>query len=454
MQTPFPFESMLLFGSLAIMLLVGVALRAKIRFFQKFLIPSCLIGGILGLVLLNAGVIDFSVKDLEMLAYHFFNISFISVGLTSGNNQNKTSATKKVYLKGSLWMALTQTTCFSLQAVIGGLFVILFGLFGLELFPTFGYFAPLGFEEGPGQALSFGKVWEGLGFENAATIGLTFAALGYFFAFFVGVPLVNWGIRKGLSTHDKQDLPQDFLTGIIPKDKTTESAGALRLHSANIDSLAFQAALVGLVYVLTYMFIKNFGRLFPADVSSMLWGFFFFGGLSFAFIVRKLMEKFGIDYLIDPGVQRRITGWSIDFLIVSTVMAIQLKIVLEFIIPISLISLTCGILTTFAVVFLGKRLGSYNLERTAAIYGAVTGTVSCGLLLLRIADPDFKTPAAIEVAIMSVFMLLPLPLLLILVNSTVWWNWSVSLTVLLFFCAMLLTLLTMKILKLWGSPKF
>ncbi len=454
MQTPFPFESMLLFGSLAIMLLVGVALRAKIRFFQKFLIPSCLIGGILGLVLLNAGVIDFSVKDLEMLAYHFFNISFISVGLTSGNNQNKPSATKKVYLKGSLWMALTQTTCFSLQAVIGGLFVILFGLFGLELFPTFGYFAPLGFEEGPGQALSFGKVWEGLGFENAATIGLTFAALGYFFAFFVGVPLVNWGIRKGLSTHDKQDLPQDFLTGIIPKDKTTESAGALRLHSANIDSLAFQAALVGLVYVLTYMFIKNFGRLFPADVSSMLWGFFFFGGLSFAFIVRKLMEKFGIDYLIDPGVQRRITGWSIDFLIVSTVMAIQLKIVLEFIIPISLISLTCGILTTFAVVFLGKRLGSYNLERTAAIYGAVTGTVSCGLLLLRIADPDFKTPAAIEVAIMSVFMLLPLPLLLILVNSTVWWNWSVSLTVLLFFCAMLLTLLTMKILKLWGSPKF
>ena len=41
----------------------------------------------------------------------------------------------------------------------------------------------LGFNEGPGQALSFGKVWEGIGYENAATIGATFATIGFFFAF-------------------------------------------------------------------------------------------------------------------------------------------------------------------------------------------------------------------------------------------------------------------------------
>jgi ESS family glutamate:Na+ symporter len=337
--------------------------------------------------------------------------------------------------------------------VVGGLFVILLGLFGWKLFPTFGYFAPLGFEEGPGQALSFGKIWEGLGFENATTIGLTFAALGFLFAFFVGVPLVNWGIRKGLSTHEKKDLPRDFLTGIISKNNDIESAGSLRLHSANIDCLAFQAALVGLVYVLTYTFIKFFGKLFPTDVASMLWGFFFFIGLVFAFIVRQLMGKFGVDHLVDPGIQRRITGWSIDFLIVSTVMAIQLKVVWDFIVPISLISLTCGILTTVAVVFLGKRLAAYNLERTVAIFGTVTGTVACGLLLLRIADPEFKTPAAIEVAIMSVFMLLPLPALLVLVNSIVWWDWSLGLTVIIFFGVMLLAFAILKLSKLWGTPK-
>ena len=454
MQPPFPFESMLLFGSLAVMLLIGVLLRAKIPFFQKFLIPSCLIGGFLGLILLNTGILQLSSSNIETFAYHFFNISFISIGLTSDNKQENNSVSKKVYLKGSVWMALTQCTCFSLQAVVGGLFVILFGLFGWKLFPTFGYFAPLGFEEGPGQALSFGKIWEGLGFENAATIGLTFAALGFLFAFFVGVPLVNWGIRKGLSTQKKKDLPRDFLTGIISKNNDTESAGLLRLHSANSDSLAFQAALVGLVYLVTYAFVRFFGMLFPTDVASILWGFFFFIGLVFAFIVRQLMGKLGVDHIIDPGIQHRITGWSIDFLIISTVMAIQLKVVWDFIIPILLISLTCGILTTVAVVFLGKRLASYNIERTVAIFGTVTGTVSCGLLLLRIADPEFKTPTAIEIAIMSVFMLLPLAALLVLVNSIVWWNWSLGITVIVFFCVLLLALIILKITKLWETPKF
>ena len=78
-------------------------------------------------------------------------------------------------------MALIQGSCFGLQAAVGGLLVIFFGIFGLELFPTFGFLAPLGFEEGPGQALSVGKVWEGFGFAQAATLGLTFAAIGYFF---------------------------------------------------------------------------------------------------------------------------------------------------------------------------------------------------------------------------------------------------------------------------------
>jgi len=40
MQSPFPFESMLAFGCLAVMLLAGLLLRAKIDFFQRFLIPN------------------------------------------------------------------------------------------------------------------------------------------------------------------------------------------------------------------------------------------------------------------------------------------------------------------------------------------------------------------------------------------------------------------------------
>ena len=86
---------------------------------------------------------------------------------------------------------------------------------------------------------------------------------------------------------------------------------------ANLDSLAFHTALVGLVYVLTYGLVKYLGHIVPADVASILWGFFFIFGLGIALGIRWIMKRLGAEHLIDPGIQRRITGWSVDFLIVS-----------------------------------------------------------------------------------------------------------------------------------------
>lgn len=459
MNIPFPFEPCLVFSTLAIFLLTGVLLRAKIPFFQKFLFPSCLIGGTLGLILKSTGVIDlvFDLKSshLETFAYHFFNISFISVGLTQGAKQKESTSKGKEFVNGPLWMALIQGVTFPLQAALGGVFVILFGVLGIKLFSTFGFLVPLGFTEGPGQALSVGKVWEfKFGFTHGATLGLTFATIGFFFAFFVGVPLVNWAIRKGHSKHGSTELSQDLLKGFISKTQKKESAGELTMHSGNIDTLAFQTGLVGVVYAITYAFILAFGKILPADAAAILWGFFFFFGMLFALIIRIILGKIGIDYLIDPGVQRRITGWAVDFLIVSTVMAIQLVVVWKFIVPVSVISITIGILTTLVVVYFGKRIESYNIERTAAIYGTVTGTVSSGLLLLRIVDPEFKTPAAMDVAIMNVVVAPIIASLLVLVNAPVWWNWSLGLTIAVFAAVMVASVIALRLLKLWGEPKF
>jgi len=193
MSSPFPFQVPLVFGFLSVMLLVGVVLRAWIPLIQRFLIPACLIGGLLGLVLVSTGLAPVPVSDLEAFAFHLFNVSFISVGLTPSSGGQRAHQ-RGALIRGPLWLALMEGVTLPLQAVIGGGAVIIFGWFGVELFSTFGFFAPLGFTEGPGQALSIGKVWEGFGFANAATIGLTFAAVGFFFAFLVGVPLCSWGI--------------------------------------------------------------------------------------------------------------------------------------------------------------------------------------------------------------------------------------------------------------------
>lgn len=454
MEAPFPFEAILAFGAMSVMLLIGIFLRAKVRFFQRFLFPSCLIGGILGWLLISLKVINVSTDILETFAYHFFIISFISVGLTYDDTPQEPGATRKI-LGGAWWMAMIEGITVPIQLLIGSAIVGIFLLFGKELFPTFGFLVPIGFTEGPGQALAFGKVWEtDFGFEHAATIGLTFAAVGYLFAFFAGVPLVNWGIRRGLSSTTSGTLPDDVIKGIVPRDQEKESAGQLTLHSGNVDTLAFHAALIGLVYVLTYFFVKMLAALIGPQAGPISWGFCFFYGMFIALILRTIMKKLGIRHLINPGVQRRITGWSVDFLIVATVMAIQAVVVWEYILPISLMCIFSWVATLWSILYLGRRLDRLGFERAVAIYGTCTGTVSTGLLLLRIADPEFKSPVAFELALMNVMAIPFIATYMVLMNAPLWWHWSLGFTCLIYFGFMVLCLVMIKLFRFWGKPKF
>lgn len=452
MTAPFPFDAVLMFAFLSISLLAGIILRARVGFLQKFLMPSCLIGGVLGLALIHTGLVNIGVPDLMIFAYHAFNISFISLGLTRGDKKVNPVSGKQRF-RGPLWMGLMQGVTFPLQTLVGGLFVILLGFAGLELFPMFGFLVPLGFIQGPGQALAIGSVWEGFGFTHAMTLGLTFATLGFMFAFFVCIPVVRYGIKKGYATFAPGKLPKEFTVGVLPRNLKGESAGTLTIHSNNAETLAFQTALVGIVYGLTYFFVEFLALVVGPDLAAMLWGFLFFFGLVIAFIVRRLMKVAGVDYLIDPGIQRRITGWSVDFLIVATVAAIHLKIVWDYILPIILMAVTSGVLTTLLIVWFGKRLDAFGLERVAATLGTLTGTVPTGLLLIRIVDPDFRTPVAVELGVAMIFSAPFIVGSMLLLNAPFLWGWSVGLTLLGYVGIMTIALILLKLFGFFKRPK-
>jgi glutamate:Na+ symporter, ESS family len=458
MQTPFSFELIISFGLLSVFLLFGLFLRAKIAFFQNYLIPSCMIGGFAGLIILNALPISLNIDFFEAFTYHLFTISFISVGLTAfagdGRKRGETSPTARGIAKGVIWGGLIEGITLSVQSLVGCTLVFVFVFFGFDLFPTFGLFAPLGFTQGPGQALSFGKVWEGFGFENAATIGLIFATAGFLFAFFVGVPMVSWGIRKIRGKGEKAIIPDEVLKGYFPKGFERESAGMQTTHSANLDSLAFQTGLVGAVYLLTYGFVALLNAPFSESIGRLNWGFAFFHGLLVALFVGWVMKKTGVSHLIDKTVQKRVTGWSIDFLIVSTIFAIKPAIVVKFIIPILVISLASGIATTLVVVFFGRRLTEYNLERMVLLYGTCTGTLSSGLLLLRIVDPKLDSPVAIEAGILAIGALPFVLTSMLLVNAKFLFGWEIWHIMLAFAVMLLLNVTLLKVTRLWSSPKF
>ena len=458
MQTPFSFDLIISFGLLSVFLLFGLILRANIRFFQKYLIPSSLIGGFAGLLILNVLPVTLNIELFEATTYHLFTVSFISVGLSafagSGKKPSGTPPTVRGVAKGAFWGGLIEGISLSVQSIVGCSLVFGFVFFGYDLFPTFGLFAPLGFTQGPGQALSFGKVWEGFGFENAATIGLIFASMGFFFAFFVGVPMVGWGIRKIKGEAEWTVLPQEVLKGYFARGSEKESAGNQTTHSANMDSLAFQTGLVGAVYLLTYGFVTLLNWPFSESISRMNWGFGFFYGLLMALVVGWVMKKTGANLLIDQTLQKRITGWSIDFLMVSTIFAIKPAIVVKFILPILVIGLSSGIATTIVIVFFGKRLSEYNLERMVLLYGTCTGTLSSGLLLLRIVDPKLDSPVALEAGVLAIGALPFVLASMLLVNAKFLFGWQIWQIMAAFALMLLLNITALKVTGLWGERRF
>ncbi len=460
MDTPFPFEALLAFGTMSVFLILGIFLRAKIRFFQKFLIPSCLIGGAIGMIILNINarpdiqLLPYRSADFEVFVYHLFIVSFISIGLTHNGDVDEEKKKAGPLMKGATWLAMIEGVTISLQSIVGSLLVVLFGILGVKLFPTFGLFVPLGFTEGPGQALSFGKAWEGYGFENAATIGVTFAAIGFLVAFFIGIPLIRWGVNRGLPTEKPRALPEDILKGLVSKNAVKEKAGHLTTHSGNVDTLAYHVALIGIIYVLTWFFSLGLVRIIPGNITKALFGFFFFFGLAVALGVRLIMKKLGIMHMIDPGTQRRITGWAVDFLLVATLMSVQFNVVVRYIIPILVMTIAGILVTVFPILYLGRRVDRYNFERTMIIFGTCTGTVSTGLILLRVIDPEFRTPVALEIGFMNVVVVPIIVASMILVNAPVWWDWNLWLVILAHLPILIISLLVIRVLKMWGTPKF
>ena len=446
MNTPFPFELLIAFAIIGACLWAGAFLRARVAFFQKFLVPSSLIGGIIGLIFFNVGALPVKAEMFQAIAYHLFIISFISIGLTTARKISEQSVARQVF-KGAGWMAILNTFSMSTLILFGLLLSALLGVFGMNLHPKFGYLLCLGFTQGPGQALTFGSLWQNeMGFTHGVDMALAFTFMGFFFAF-MGVPIANWGIRKGYTANGGGKIPENVLRGLHREGEEMEVAGHMPMHSGNVDSFAFQFAAVGVVYGLTYLLFFGLSKVI-ADMSAA-WGFFFAAALLIAALVKVVLGKLKILYLIDQGIQRRMSGWSVDFLVVATLIPISLTVVWDYIVPLLLFSCVAGAWTFAFCFYFGRRIGELGFERMVTMYGVNCGTMANGLLLLRIVDPEFRTTVSIEC---GSYVLLVFPgitaCLLVMTNADRWGLgfWTV---IGIFVALSALCLLLLKVLGYW-----
>lgn len=394
-------------------LMVGTFLRAKVKFFQTFLFPASLIGGILGFAVLNMGLLGMPSSSgwkpitpsaFSMITFHLFAFGFVGIGLL----QTKKKTSNTVVARGALWIALIFGLLFSVQALVGkGVFELWQSVMGGDFFTGNGYLLGAGFTQGPGQTQAYATIWETTHHTaNSLNVGLGFSAIGFLVAGLVGVPLAFYGVRKGwLASEQQSALSSAFLRGLMDKGDNPPCAHTTT-HPANIDNFGFHLGLMCALYGVAYLFGLAWFIYMPKGINGLGIGMIFCWGMFMAMLLRKVLNRIDLLHLIDPETVKRMTGTTVDFMICAVFMGIEIKALQDVAFPFVIAIVLGTIATLYLCVWFGRRSPEYGFERGLTLFGYCTGTAASGLLLLRIVDPDFETPVAVEVGLMNVFAFL------------------------------------------------
>lgn len=385
-------------GIISAALLVATFLRTKLRFLQRFMVPNSLTAGFLLLPVYNylMPALGYSQNRLGDLVYHLLNVSFIAMTLRSKPRGRAKDSSHSVWA-----MSTAIISQYAIQALLGLLLTrVLFSTILPDLNPAFGLTLPLGFAMGPGQAYAIGKGWEPMGFEGAGTLGLTMAALGYLWACIVGVALVNLGVKRGYLPKNTSRAMADrvMLTGVVPRDQEKPVGSRNTTDLEAIDPMSLHAAAVAFTYILSFLLLKTltWALGFIGDVGRELavnlWGLNFIFSALTAMLVRLVVDKLRVGYLLDDDSLSRVSGMAVDYMVTGSLAAISLVFVGRYWLPLLLVSTVGGIVITLTVPWFCSRIfKDYRYERMIMIYGVSTGTLSTGLALLRILDPEFKS---------------------------------------------------------------
>lgn len=404
-------------GIISVALLLATFIRARIPFFQKYLIPNSITAGFLLLPFYNyaAPALGLHTHGLENLVFHLLSISFIAMTLRTYSQ--KTSGRKIVTVTVNI---MSQ---YGIQAFFGlAIGLILFFTIMPQLFPGMGLFLPLGFCLGPGQAFAIGKGWEQFGVFGGGTVGLTFGAIGYLWASFGGITLINIAIRRGwLDGRELELLNRSHVRkGVYNKDEMHVEQTVHATQPEAIDPLAFNFSYVFGTYLLTFLALKGLTWLLSltgkagSELAWNLWGITFIFAAIMALVVKGFLKKIKVEHTVDNATMNRLSGFSVDLMVASAIGAISIQVVTLYWIPILIMSVAGGLITTFSHLWLSSRLYSDHIfTRTILIFGTSTGTLPTGLALLRIIDPEFESPVARDYTMaMGMSFVIAIPLIL------------------------------------------
>lgn len=410
--------AMVQFGSLLLFLLLGNILRRKIKLFRKCLVPSALLGGIL-LLIVNVtgkqfGLTLFDNQLLQVITYHCLAIGFAAMSLKTEKSTHKTNPVQVIEF-GAL-----QGGTYMLQALAGlGITIILYFLTcnGDHVISyVCGLILPLGFGQGPGNALSWDINYTNTPaalFAGNGSFGLALASIGFVAASVFGIFYINYHKKRG--------------SLIVREDESYEEAIRWYQESKNeipdnesVDKFTIQAGFVALAYALAFGFMCLLG-VASEFTNSIAWGFNFLWASIAAMIIKAVVKRLQKVRLMNRGYinnyqMDRISGAAFDIMIVAGVSAIEINDIKNYILPIVILGVA-GAVITYAYIRLVAMecFKGFEHEFFLMCFGTFTGTASNGVILMKEIDPGMHTPTS-SLYILSNFpaMLMIAPLLLLL----------------------------------------
>ena len=392
-------------GIISALLLVGKFIRVKVKLIQKLFIPPSLLAGVLGLAFGPNGLGWLPLSgSMGTYAAVLIALVFGALPLSSPKFTVKEVAGRV----GPMWVYAQLGML--LQWALAGLFgLFVMKLIWPELNDAFGVMLSTGFYGGHGTAAAIGEAFNGLGWDEAASLGMTTATVGVICAIIGGLICIKWAAKNKQTAFisDFADLPDELRSGLVPAEKR-DSMGNATTSSISIEPLTFHLALVLLVAFLGYSMsvgVKQWNPQLELPVFSCA----FIVGL----VLKKIFDATNVTDYICPQTTQRIGSMATDLLVAFGVASIKLGVVVKYAVPL-IVLIVAGALMVFGITFFfGRRLSkTYWFERTIFAWGWWTGTMAMGIALIRIVDPKLASKAMDDYAL-AYLPIAPVEILLI-----------------------------------------
>jgi glutamate:Na+ symporter, ESS family len=404
--------AILVFVLVSVALLSGKVARIVCAPLRRYFVPSSIVGGLLALMVgpqiwgqwfpvEPGGLLDDVYRSAARLPGFLINVVFAALFLGK-----QIPPVREVWRRAGPQVAFGQAMAWGMYVVgLGVTYLVLSPWFGVP--PVFGTLLEIGFEGGHGTAAGMESAFRAAEWEEGTDLALVVATVGVMMGVVLGMVLVNWAVRRGKTVFltpngYRRDLPP---LAASPNDHSAEqdpppAKAPERYKILSIEPISLHVAYIGiaigigvvLLNLLQFAEAQTLTRLGVAPLLQHmpLFPLAMIGGI----LLQQFHDRALPQLRLDRTTFIQLQNVALDYLIVAAMATLSLKALAANWQPLAILMILGIAWVLGMVLILGPRmLPDHWFERAIGDMGQSLGMTATGLLLMKIVDPEYRSPA-------------------------------------------------------------